>query len=48
MYTVTYSYYNYPSHSKDFDSYAAAKGFLSRITRSPGVRRAELIIQAQA
>lgn len=45
MYTVTYSYYNYPSQRKAFDTYAAAKGFLNRITRSTGVRRAELVIQ---
>lgn len=44
MYTVTYSYYNYPSQSRSFDSYVAAKGFQNRITRSPGVRRSELII----
>lgn len=44
MYTVVYTYYNYPRQSKSFDSYAAAKGFLNRITRSPGVRRSELII----
>jgi hypothetical protein len=44
MYTVTYTYYNYGAQSKSFDTYAAARGFLKRITRSSGVRRAELII----
>ena len=44
MYTVTYTYYNYAPQSKAFDTYAAAQGFLKRITRSTGVRRAELII----
>jgi hypothetical protein len=44
MYSVTYSYYNYAPQSKDFPTYAAAKSFLTRITRSSGVRRAELII----
>ena len=46
MYSVTYTYYNYSPQSKVFDTYAAARGFLNRITRSAGVRRAELIIQA--
>jgi hypothetical protein len=44
MYSVTYNYYNYGAQSKAFDTYAAAKSFLTRITRSAGVRRAELII----
>jgi hypothetical protein len=44
MYTVTYNYYNYGVQSKAFDTYAAAKSFLTRIARSAGVRRAELII----
>jgi hypothetical protein len=48
MYTVTYTYYNYSPQSKAFATYAAAKGFMNRITRSPGVRRAELIIQGEA
>jgi hypothetical protein len=48
MYTVTYTYYNYSPQSKVFDSYAAAKGFYKRITRSAGVRRAELIIRGDA
>jgi hypothetical protein len=45
MYTVTYSYYNYARQSKSFDTYIAAKGFYNRISRSTGVRRAELVIQ---
>lgn len=44
MYSVTYNYYNYAAQSRAFDTYAAAKSFLTRITRSSGVRRAELII----
>jgi hypothetical protein len=44
MYTVTYSYYNYPIQSKTFDSYSAARGFQQRIQRSTGVRRSELIV----
>lgn len=48
MYTVVYTYYNYPRQSKSFDTYAAAKGFYNRITRSPGVRRTELIIEELA
>ena len=44
MYSVTYNYYNYGAQSKDFSTYAAAKSFLTRIARSAGVRRAELII----
>ena len=44
MYSVTYNYYNYGAQSKHFPTYAAAKSFLTRITRSDGVRRAELII----
>jgi hypothetical protein len=44
MYSVTYNYYNYGAQSKAFDTYAAAKSFLTRIARSSGVRRAELII----
>jgi len=44
MYSVTYNYYNYGTQSKDFPTYAAAKSFLTRIARSSGVRRAELII----
>ena len=47
MYTVTYTYYNYNPQSKVFDTYIAARGFLKRITRSAGVRRAELIIQGE-
>jgi len=47
MYSVTYTYYNYSPQTKVFDSYIAAKGFLKRITRSAGVRRAELIIQGE-
>ena len=48
MYTVTYSYYNYARQTKVFDTYAAARGFHNRITRSPGVRYSELIIQGDA
>ena len=44
MYTVVYTYYNYPRQSKSFDTYVAAKGFYNRVTRSPGVRRIELVI----
>jgi hypothetical protein len=44
MYSVTYNYYNYGAQSKHFPTYAAAKSFLTRIARSAGVRRAELII----
>ncbi len=45
MFTVPYSYYNYARQSKSFDNYVAAKGFFNRISRSNGVRRAELIIE---
>ena len=48
MYIVNYGYYNYARQSKTFDTYNAAKGFLNRIVRSPGVRRAELVIQDSA
>ena len=44
MYSVTYNYYNYGAQSKHFPTYAAAKSFLTRIARTAGVRRAELII----
>jgi hypothetical protein len=47
MYTVTYTYYNYTPQTKDFNTYIAAKGFLNRVTKSPGVRKAELIIQGE-
>ena len=48
MYTVTYSYYNYARQTKSFSTYSAARGFLYRITRSPGVRYSELIIQGDS
>ena len=44
MYSVTYNYYNYAAQRRAFDTYATSKSFLTRITRSVGVRRAELII----
>lgn len=48
MYNVVYTYYNYPRQNKSFNTYAAAKGFYNRIVRSPGVRRAELVIEELA
>lgn len=48
MYSVSYVYYNYPTNTKSFDTYAAARGFFNRITRSPGVHSCELVIAGSA
>ena len=42
MYTVTYSYYNYPAKTKVFDTYKAAKGFFYTIMRQRGVKTVNL------
>lgn len=42
MWTVEYSFYNYPRLNKTFESYGAAKKFFYFIGRKSGVKRVEL------
>lgn len=42
MFTVSYTYYNKYSHSKQFATYASAKKFFWFIQRKSGVTKTEL------
>lgn len=43
MYKVEFGYYNYPRKTREFATYAAAKGFFNKMLRNSAVKRIELI-----